>query len=309
MDAFAILRLAVGSGFLAVAAASDVRTRRVRDPVWVALGTVGLALLLAELANEGAGVEAFAVVGAAAILFYSIFYGDPILDEDGVHLRLARLGLFALAALLVVASAWWVLSQGGDVASYVRLLTMPAIVLIYQGFYLVGILRGGADAKGLIALALLVPLYPAASPFPLLQATPAVTDAMRVFFPFSLIVLADAAVLTLAVPLGYIVVNLVRREFEWPVGFLGTKVPIDAVPRHAWTMERLDARGERYAVLVPSRKANESEEIAKLRAAGLKRIWVQRKLPFVVFLFLGFLVAFFVGNLVVGFLTAVLPPP
>ena len=303
-------RLAVGAGFLAVAAASDVRTRRVRDPVWVALGTVGLALTALELANAASGPEGYALVAATAILFFAIFYGDPLLDERGAHLRPARLLLLLLAALLVLGSAWWVFGLGnGDPTGYARLLTMPAMVLVYQGFYQVGLLRGGADAKGLIAITLLVPLYPDMSPLPLLQGSPAVQGLMQVVFPFSLVVLVDAAILMLVVPLAYLALNLARREFEWPVGFLGTKAPIDQVPRHAWVMERVARHGERYAVLFPSREKDESEEIAKLRAAGATRIWVETKIPFVLLLFLGYLLAFGVGNLLVGFLTAVLPAP
>ncbi len=310
MDAFAVVRLAVGAGFLAFAAVSDVRTRRVHDPVWIALGTIGLVLLLVELGLDSRGAEQYALVAATAILFYAVFYGSPLLDEDGIRLRPARLGLLAAAALLVLGSAWWVFGLGnGDATAYVRLLTMPAMVLIYQGFYQVGLLRGGADAKALIALTLLVPLYPDASPLPVIQAAPAVSNAMQVAFPFSLVVLVDAAVLMLAVPLAYLVVNLARREFEWPVGFLGVKVPLDAVPRHAWVMERIDDHGERYAVLFPSHDKDESGEIEKLRAAGARRIWVETKVPFVLLLFLGFLLAFAAGNLVLGFLTAVLPPP
>ena len=309
MDAFAAARLAVGAGFLAYAAASDVRTRRVHDPVWIALGTIGLVLLAVEIATSYWWVNDWLYLFSAAILFYAVFYGSPLLDEDGVHLRPARLGLFALAALLVLASAWWAFGPGnGDTTAYLRLLTMPAMVLVYQGFYQVGLLRGGADAKALIALTLLVPLYPDVSPLPVIRGPPALATAMQGLFPFSLVVLVDAAVLMLAVPLAYLVVNVARREFEWPVGFLGTKVPIDAIPRHAWLMERIDAHGERYAVLFPSRDKDESGEIAKLRAAGATRVWVETKIPFVLLLFLGFLLAFGVGNLVLGFLTAVLPP-
>ncbi len=307
VDLFAVLRLVVGAGSLAVAAASDVRTRRVRDPLWVALGTIGLVLLSVELATDSAGPEAFALAAATAILFYAIFYGAPLLDEDGVHLRPPRLLLLAIAALLVLGSAWWVFSLGnGDATAYTRLLTTPAMVLVYQGFYQVGLLRGGADAKGLIALTLLVPLYPNASPFPLLQPTPAVADAMQVFFPFSLVVLVDALILALVVPLGYIVVNLARRDLGAPM-WRGTRAPIDRLPAHSWLMERVDARGQRFVVLFPSHKKDEAEELTKLRAAGATRVWVERKVPLLLPILFGFLLAFFVGNLLVGFLTAVLP--
>ena len=316
MDAYAVARLAVGAGFLALGAASDVRTRRVRDPVWIALGTVGLVVLAAQIATSFWYWNDWLLFLSAAILFYAVFYGKPILDADGLHLRPVRVLVLGAAAAAFVAAlllpnpyARSILPAGAVVLPDWELATMPVMVVVFQGFYQVGLLRGGADAKALIALTLLVPLYPDGAPLPLIQATPAVADAMRVVFPFSLVVLVDAAVLMLVVPLAYFAVNAARREFEWPVGFLGTKVPIDAVPRHAWVMERIDDRGERYAVLFPSRDKDESAEIAKLRAAGEKRVWVETKIPFVLLLFLGFLLAFAVGNLVLGFLTAILPPP
>lgn len=302
-----MVRLVVGAGFLAVAAASDVRTRRVRDPLWIALGSIGLVLISVELANASAGPEMFGLVGATAILFYAIFYGAPVLDEDGAHLRPFRILVLGVGALLVLVSAWWVFGLGnGDATAYARLLTMPAMVLVFQGFYQVGLLRGGADAKGLIALTLLVPVYPSAAPFPLLQAPPAVTSTMDLYFPFSLVVLVDALILALVVPVGYVLVNLARGDLGAPM-WRGTRAPIDRLPRHAWLMERVDPHGERYVVLFPSHEKDEAEELAKLRAAGATRVWVERKVPLLLPIFLGFLLAFFVGNLLVGFLTAILP--
>lgn len=315
MDAFAAVRLVAAAAFLAVGAASDVRTRRVRDPLWIAMGTAGLLLLGAEIVLSYWYWDDWLLLVSAALLFYAVFYGKPILDEAGVRarpFRLLWLGAAALAFVLalllpnpyVTAS----LPLGAVVLPDAELAAVPVLLVVYQAFYQIGILRGGADAKCLLALTLLVPLYPDAAPFPLVGASPAVTNAMHVVFPFSLVVLANAAVLMLAVPLTYFIVNVARREFEWPVGFLGTKVPIDAIPRHAWVMERIDDHGEPYAVLFPSRDTDETEAIAKLRAAGRTRVWVEAKIPFVLLLFLGFLVAFFVGNLILGALTAVLPP-
>lgn len=313
VDAFALARLVVGAGFLATAAAADVRTRRVRDPIWVALGTIGLVVLGLQLLSSFALVNDYFFLFSAAILFYAVFYGRPIVDEDGIHLRPVRLLVLAVSALSFVTALLIpfpilaISATGGYPDPFFELLSMPIMILVYQGFYQVGLLRGGADAKCLIALTVLVPIYPDLSPLPLIQASPAVSDAMRVVFPFSLVVLVDAAILMLVVPLAYLVVNVARREFEWPVGFLGTKVSIDSIPPHAWVMERIDDRGERYAVLFPSRDTDESAIIEKLRAAGSTRVWVEAKIPFILLLFLGFLLAFAVGNLILGALTGLLP--
>ncbi len=316
MDAFAIARLVIGAAFLGVGAASDLRSRRVRDPLWVALGSIGLVLLAVEIGLSYWWVNDWLYLITAAILFYLVFYGEPLFDEDGFHVRPTRLFLLGSAAATFVAAvllpnpyAFEFLPAFAVVIPDLALAAVPVMILVYQAFYQAGLLRGGADTKALIALTLLVPLYPDVSPFPLVQAPPAVTDAMRAFFPFSLVVLVDAAVLVLVVPLAYLVVNVARREFEWPVGLLGTRVPIDAIPPHAWVMERVGPKGERYAVLFPSRKADESQIVAKLRAVGATKVWVERKIPFIVLLFVGYVLAFFVGNLILGFLVAVLPGP
>ena len=103
MDAFAATRLAAGTAFLAVAAASDVRTRRVRNPLWIGLGTVGLVLLAVELLVESAPWPAWSLAGSAALLFYAVFFGGPLYDDDGFHARPARIGLFLAAAALWIA--------------------------------------------------------------------------------------------------------------------------------------------------------------------------------------------------------------
>lgn len=315
MDAFAIARLAVGTGFLSVAAFLDVRTRRVRDPLWIALGTAGLAILALQLTVTFALLNDWLLLGSAAILFYAVFYGRPILDEDGIHLRPARILLLAAAAGAFLAAfvlPYPIIAIGaaGAFADPFRgLASMPVMVLVYQGFYQLGLIRGGADAKAVISLTLLVPLYPDASPFPLLALPGSIAGTMQSLFPFSFVVFVDAAILFLAVPLAYLIVNAVRGDLEFPQAFFGTKASLDHFPTHVWLMEHVDRRGERVVVLFPSRTKDESEEIAKLRAAGATRVWVQPKVPFLAPLFVGFLLAFFVGNVLLGFVAAVFPRP
>jgi preflagellin peptidase FlaK len=320
VDAFALARLVVGAAFLAAAAALDLRTRRVQDPLWITLGTVGIIVLAIDIANSygaltsTAAARQWLILASAAILFYAVFFGKPILDEDGVRLRPLRVLTLAAAAAAFFAGvllpdplAGMFLPAGARILSVIGLATVPILILVYQGLFQLGLLRGGADAKAMITLALLIPLYPDASPFPLLAEPANVRGTMELLFPFSLTVLVDAAILFLAVPLAYFVINAVRSELEMPQAFFGTKASLDRLPPHVWLMERVDRRGERIAVLFPARRQDESEDIAKLRAAGADRVWVQPKVPFMVPLLAGFLLAFFAGNLMLAFLTAILP--
>src|SRR5436309_15263360 len=77
---------------------------------------------------------------------------------------------------------------------------MPVMLVLYQLMLRARLLAGGADAKCLMALTLLVPTYPNASPFPVFTADPRVQPAFQALFPFSFVVLVNAAVLQLVVP-------------------------------------------------------------------------------------------------------------
>ena len=303
MDPLAGARLVIGVAGLLVAATSDMRARRVADPLWIVLGTVGLFLASYEVLASTTGIERLAVVLASAILFYTVFFGEPLFDERGWRPRPLRLGAFGLAGVLVVGSGAATFARGGaDATAYAELLTMPIMVLVYQGFYQVGLLHGGADAKGMIALTLLVPTYPEASPFPLVPVDPRMEPAMHLLFPFSLVTFVDAAVLYLVLPLAFLVFNASRGDLRFPQALFGYRADLEPPPRNAWLMERIDDRGEHVLVLFPRRGRNPADEARRLREAGISRAWVQPKIPFMVPLVAGYVAAFLVGNfLVVGF--------
>ena len=310
MDGASAARLVIGAGFLAYAALQDIRTRRVADRTWIALGSIGLLLVAFEFLTQGASLETWALLGVSAILFYAIFFGAPLFERDGFHARPLRLLLFAFAAILFLGSVVVAANApSADAALFARYVSMPIMVLAYQGLYQLGLLHGGADTKGLIALTLLVPVYPDVSPFPLIVLDLRVRDAIQALFPFSLVLLVNAAVLFVAVPLFNLIRNSARGTLELPQALFGRRVPIDRIPEHVWLMERITDRGEHVLVLFPKRGRDLAAEATKLRDAGVRDVWVQPKVPFMVPLFFGFLLAFFVGNLLLGLLVVVLPHP
>ena len=301
MDAFAATRLAAGTAFLVVAAASDFRTRRVRDPLWIGLGALGLVVLASQLVVESAPWSAWSFAGSAALLFYAVFFGRPLTEEDGFHARPVRIALFLVAGVMWIAP----LAVTGAVpatGSTPAMASTPVMIVVYQALYRLRVLHGGADAKGLMAITLLVPTYPNALPFPLLVADPRVDSGLRIVFPFSLVVWVDAAIVSLAIPVGLFIFNALRRDFAIPQAFLGYRARLDALPTHAWLMERITPRGEHVLVLFPKRGENPADDIARLRAAGVDRAWVTPKTPFMVPLLIGFLLAFLVGNLLLAVL-------
>jgi archaeal preflagellin peptidase FlaK len=303
VDAFAATRFAAGTAVLLIAATSDIRTRKVSDRWWIALGSFGLVLLAIEMVVERRDLADATLLGSAALLFYAIFFGRPLIEEDGFHLRPMRVGLFlAAGALFSFPVATHAASGEGIPSHTLELYPLPAMVVIYQGLYWTRLLHGGADAKGLIALTLLVPTYPDASPFPLLVGDPRVEGVFRLAFPFSLVIWVNALVLFLGVPVGLFAANTLRGDLTWPLAFLGYRARVDAFPGHAWLMEKIDARGEHVVVLFPRRGGDPAEDLARLREASIRRVWVTPQIPFIVLLFSGYLLAFLAGNLLLALL-------
>ncbi len=299
MDAFAATRLAAGTAFLVVAAASDLRTRRVRDPLWIGLGTLGLVVVAVKFVVESAPWSAWTFAGSAALLFYAVFFGRPLTEEDGFHARSVRIAVFSVAGVMWIAPFAF---RGAVPAtgSTAELASTPVIIVAYQGLYRLRILHGGADAKGLMAITLLVPTYANALPFPLLMPDPRVDAALRIVFPFSLVVWVDAAIVSLAIPIGLFLFNVLRGDVAIPQAFLGYRARLDPFPAHAWLMEKITSRGEHVLVLFPKRGENPADDIARLRATGVDRAWVTPKTPFMLPLLVGFLLAFLAGNLVLA---------
>jgi preflagellin peptidase FlaK len=301
VDAFAATRLAAGTAFLVVAAASDLRTRRVRDPLWIGLGTLGLVVLASQLLVESAPWPAWSFAGSAALLFYAVFFGRPLTEEDGFHARPIRIVLFFVAGVMWIAP-FAVTGGVPATGSTPALASTPVMIVVYQGLYRLRVLHGGADAKGLMAITLLVPTYPDALPFPLLMPDPRVDSVLRIVFPFSLVVWVDAAIVSLAIPIGLFIFNALRGDFAIPQAFIGYRARLDSFPNHAWLMEKITPRGEHVLVLFPKRGENPADDIARLRAAGVDRAWVTPKTPFMLPLLIGFVLAFLAGNLLLAVL-------
>lgn len=292
-------RAVVGLGFLLVAAAMDWRRRRVRDEVWIAFGAVALAIVEVDLIS-GAAWPLHLLPAATAILYFGVFFGREMWGEEGFEFRPLRLAIH-LAVPLFIALAW--IGTEGDVESrgaFFRLLTMPAMIVVAHGLYQFGLLRGGADAKAVMAVALLFPgVYPHLASFPVLATSPIVEPVLAVWFPFSFVVLLNAALLFLVVPILFLTRNAAAGQVRFPQAMLGYRVPLDAVPRFAWLMDRIE-EGQLVSALFPKRQEDRAEQVRLLREHGYEMVWVTPQFPFLVALLVGYLLAIIVGNVLLG---------
>jgi len=301
-----LLRLVAGAAFLGAAAVMDLRTRRVKDALWIAMGTLGLALFVADLWLRGVDPVVGLVLLPTAVLLYDPLLGQGFRTEEGWRFPPGPIVAYALAIGATGFAIWDLREDAASFATFLRYLTVPVMMLVYRGMYEAHMFKGGADAKAMIVISALVPQYPSLPPLPLLAVDPRLQGFLGLLFPFSLVVLLDAALLFAVAPIGFLLYNAARGHLEFPMALLGYKVPLDKVPRYVWFMDQV-VKGEHVIVYFPAKSQDRKAILAGLRREGLKEAWVTPQLPFMVALSIGYVLAFLVGNPLIALLQAAIP--
>jgi preflagellin peptidase FlaK len=198
---------------------------------------------------------------------------------------------YAVAVSAVIALAYlWV-----DKAYFQHLLAVPVIMLAVVGMYMLDIIRGGADAKALMSLAILFPSYPIIGGLPVLLPE---TELATIVFPFAFVVLIAAAIIVAVVmPLVFLAVNIAARDLRFPNALFGRAMDLEeARGKHVWLMERVQD-GSHMTYTRPRRDENLSKELDHLKSIGVSRVWVTPKIPFMVPMLAGILISATAGNL------------
>lgn len=152
-------------------------------------------------------------------------------------------------------------------------------------------LFGGADAKGLMVVALLTPTAP---------------DLLASRTVLALDTLVNATFMMVGLPLLFLLWNVVRGEVVLPAALLGTRMDLERARRqHYWPMQTVAQGGLAWRYM--HRPGTDvDEEFASLRRAGVERVWVTPKIPFMVPLTLGMIAAALWGNLALRAMAALL---
>jgi len=285
-----VVVLVVGFGY---AAASDSRDREVPDELWQVLGAVGFLLGFVTVVPDGLVPSVlWAVVGLFAI--QHLFAWDDRLggwvEEHADLLELAA----HVAVVAVVAVAVARLGLGAT-AVPVPVVAVLVTVLFARGLFEAGILFGGADAKALMVIGLLVPMFPT----PLLPQ-PASIAPLTSVLPFSVNVLVNSALFSIAIPIAIAVRNLRAKEFHGLSGFLGYTIPVDDLPKkYVWLRDPMfgEAREEEKAIETSEDdRRRRVAAAAELRSRGVQRVWVTPQIPFLVVMAAGVVGALLAGN-------------
>jgi len=287
MDWLSVLRILVAFLALLLASWSDWNTRTASDSHWLMLGTIGFVLLGVEIFMDGVSPLYYLFLIPLGIIFYDIFWDRPGIFEDGMY-DLA-VGAYAIAMIVLVALALLLWTE----AYFWRLMTIPILIIIFTILYYLDLIKGGADAKALIALAVLFPTYPVIDGFPLIRIP---MESLQYLFPFAFLVLFNAALFMIIFPVIFFLINLARGDRRLPAMFFGYRMDLEKAERSfVWILDRVENGGVEVR-LFPSEADQQREKADLLRERGVDRVWVTPKIPFLIPLAVSVLFSALVGN-------------
>jgi len=173
---------------------------------------------------------------------------------------------------------------------------IPIMIGLMYVLFQLRLIFGGADAKALMAIAILAPIEPAILQFPLWKGSP---------MPLSWIIFANAIILFLFIPLSLLIFNLARRDIAFPHCLLGYKMSIkNAKETFVWPLEKL-VDGKRKFSYMP-KDFDVTEELESFEQQGITDIWVTPKIPFMLPLLAGFIFSFVFGDILFHFMYSVI---
>jgi len=184
---------------------------------------------------------------------------------------------------------WGYITMKND-ALFLGALSATGVSIFFFVLYYSNIIHGAADAKALVMLSLLFYGYPSIG----ILHGGALPEAFTLLFPFSLSVLLFASMMVAVLPLYFIAVNLKKGDFSFPEMFFGYRMKIvEARERKLWPMVRID-NGKPRRVLLPG-KYMEIDWDA-IEKSGMEELWVTPKIPFIVPITIGFILAVILEN-------------
>ena len=314
------LRLIIGGIFLVQASILDIRTRRVPNRVWIQLGGVGIILLFLHIALEGQWYHYLIFLPILPLYAYPFIELEKVPDvQNGIITMPIWHGMRIVGIIGFLLVGF--LGQSGFFT--LTLLAMCVFILLIYGMFYVGLLHGGADAKGMMAITLLVPFHPAFSSFPLWEAE---VRAVELIFTFPVVVLTLSVISFAFLPLGLAGFNIIKGDIGRPM-FLGYKMPLADIPeKHVWLIDQpiykedpdiklmtmvgeaagigtwlkeQSYTGERKIVIFPKKSDPDqlAADLSILKKEGVDRAWITPKMPFMVAILCGYVAAFLFGNL------------
>ncbi len=286
-------------------------------------------------------VDAFGLPDAASVLsqvsngamwFRFLFGGGVLLYAIWLDLKYRRVPNWVWLATAAVGLVFIAVDIAAGSPAWVWFAWIPVVIVVTYALWWFRLLFGGADAKCVMAFAILVPYPPA-----LMAGDGGLWPHLPAFMPTAATMLFNAVLFTLVIPISYAVMNAARGNLHPAAMFLGRRVPLASVyDDPVWVMDWVDVAPENEPeeeepsldemeddpVLdrdqlpalaeneldgatirlhyMPTRAGDYVRNLARLEAMGVTEVWVTPKVPFMVPLMLGYVGAFVIGDVLVS---------
>ena len=144
----------------------------------------------------------------------------------------------------------------------IYLVFIPIMIGLVYLFFQLRLIFGGADAKALMAIAILVPFEPLINQFPIWKGS---------LMPFSWSIFANSIIIFLFIPIFLLIYNLSKRNLKFPYALLGYKMSIKkAKKKFVWPLEKF-IDGKRKFVYMP-KEFDASKEYMEFEKHGIDEI-------------------------------------
>jgi len=249
---------AVMTAILISASVHDIRSREVPDIHWVAVCAVGLVMMIIAMADNVTAQRVMIFIGSVLIVT------DILLDAERPP-KSDVIAYAAIAAMFIIPAV-----TSADDSFVLHSMPIPICYVVFAAMFFTGIIKGGADVKCLISLAVIFPVYPAMYGYPMTEAA---TDLVAVIISFPLTVLLYASLISVLAAIPIMIRNVRRGDKKVPNMFLGYRMDADAAGKaHVWPMD------------------------ADAMPDGEGKIWVTPKIPFIVPITASVIITVVVGN-------------
>ncbi|MDD1767922.1 MAG: hypothetical protein LUQ27_05095 [Methanomassiliicoccales archaeon] len=292
MDVIPVVKVGIALLVLLFAARSDWKTRMASDVYWVGLGGLGMLFLAVGILLDGVSILYLLFLIPLGVIFFDTFWERKGMFEDGINPVPVGLYIGSFVILAALILLFWESSYLWQLMTILFMFVF--IILLYQ----FNIIKGGADAKALLALSILFPSYPIIDSLPLISIP---VHVPQYAFPFSLLILFNAALLTIIVPIGMFFYNLAKGSRKLPVMFFGYKLTVsEARKKFVWPLEYL-VEDRRKVTIIPKTMDSYEGVYDELEKSGADTIWVTPKIPFLIPITISILFSSIVGNLILLF--------
>lgn len=258
----------------------DWKYREIPDKFWWMLGIAGIAFCVYHAYDSGMCWQYVTMILGTVMILIDILW-----DVD----RKPYVTMIFYAVMIALFAAPIITTFDDPLVKQFTII--PAYFVIFYLFYVTGLVKGGADTKCLIVMAMMFQTYPRIDPFPLI-AVP--TGSAELLLAFPLALLFHAALFSLFALFWIVLRKLHRKDDPVTMYTLSWyKMSIaEARKSHVWSKQ--DAVD---GMVVNVRYIPDEGVYDRLEAAGAKDVWVTPIIPFIIPILASFVFIVFVGSL------------